>query len=291
MHNLILMLFALFFSAGLYLILAQLLQVPTYRASKAALSKAKKNQRQVRNLDAIVMELAVKLSKYLPVEEYRKRKLNAVLKSAEIPLTAEVYLAQAMVKAGLILLGTFPCLLIVPIAAPAFLIGSVAAYFKESKAAEQRVQQRRTEIEYELPRFVLTLTQELKASRDVLSMLETYQKQAGTALKGELAITVADMRTGNYENALTRLEARVSSAMLSDVVRGLIGVMRGDDGVAFFTMLSHDMKQIEFQRLKKLALERPPRIRRYSILLLVCMMLLYLGVMGYQVLGTMSGMF
>ncbi len=97
---------------------------------------------------------------------------------------------------------------------------------------------------------------------------ETYQKNAGAALKNELAITTADMRTGNYEAALTRLEARISSAMLSDVVRGLIGCIRGDDGVAFFRMLSHDMKQIEVQRLKKLAMERPLKIRRYSFLLL-----------------------
>jgi hypothetical protein len=69
------------------------------------------------------------------------------------------------------------------------------------------------------------------------------------------------------------------------------GVLRGDDGVAFFRMLSHDMKQLELQRLKKLAMERPPRIRRYSFLLLGCMLLLYMGVMGYQILGTMSGIF
>ena len=83
------------------------------------------------------------------------------------------------------------------------------------------VKKRREEIEFELPRFVATITQELMASRDILSMLETYQKNAGPALRNELAITTADMRTGNYEAALTRLEARVSSAMLSDVVRGL----------------------------------------------------------------------
>ena len=41
-----------------------------------------------------------------------------------------------------------------------------------------------------------------------LSMLETYQKNAGPALRNELAITTADMRTGNYEAALTRLEAK-----------------------------------------------------------------------------------
>ena len=99
------------------------------------------------------------------------------------------------------------------------------------------------------------------------------------------------MRTGNFEGALTRFEARISSAQLSDVVRGLIGVLRGDDGVAFFRMLSHDMKQLELQRLKKLALERPPKIRKYSFMLLACMLLLFMGVMGYQILGTMSGIF
>ena len=54
---------------------------------------------------------------------------------------------------------------------------------------------------------------------------------------------------------------------------------------------AYDMKQLEIQRLKKLAMERPPKIRRYSFLLLACMLMIYMGVMVYQILGTMSGMF
>ena len=53
-----------------------------------------------------------------------------------------------------------------------------------------------------------------------------------------------------YEAALTRFEARFNSPLLSDIVRGLIGVLRGDNGVHYFQMLSHDMKQLELQRLK-----------------------------------------
>ncbi len=291
MHKMILLFFAIFFAMGLYLILAAVFHVPTYRATKAVLNTVKKNRRQAKNSDAVLMELAAKLARVLPMDEYRRRKLTATLKSAEIPLTAEQYISLAMVKAGLVLLGIVPCLLIVPVISPAFVIAGIGIYFSESNKAEKKIKARREEIEYELPRFVATLTQELQASRDVLSMLETYQKNAGAALKNELAITVADMRTGNFEGALTRFEARISSAQLSDVVRGLIGVLRGDDGVAFFRMLSHDMKQLELQRLKKLALERPPKIRRYSFLLLGCMLLLYMGVMGYQILGTMSGIF
>lgn len=291
MQNLILILFALFLTAGLYLILAEFFKVPTYKATKAILGTVKKNKKKARNSDAVLMELAVKLSKVLPMDDYKKRKLNATLKSAEIPMTAELYVSLAIVKAALVLTCTIPCLLVMPILSPVFVIIGVAIYFNESNKADKLITARRQEIEYELPRFVATLTQELQASRDVLSMLENYQKNAGAALKNELAITTSDMRTGNFEGALTRFEARVSSAMLSDVVRGLVGVLRGDDGVTFFRMLSHDMKQLEIQRLKKLALERPPKIRKYSFMLLACMLLLYMGVMGYQILGTMSGMF
>ena len=291
MQNMILLLFALFFSLGLYLVLAAVFKVPTYKATKAVLGAVKKNKKQAKNSDAIITELAAKLAKILPMDDYKRRKLTATLKSAEIPMTAEQYAAEAMVKAGLVFLCAIPCLLVVPIIAPAFVIIGIAVYFNESTKADKKITARREEIEYELPRFVATITQELQASRDVLSMLETYQRNAGAALKNELGITVADMRTGNFEGALTRFEARVSSAMLSDVVRGLIGVLRGDDGVAFFRMLSHDMKQLELQRLKKLALERPPKIRKYSFMLLACMLLLFMGVMGYQILGTMSGIF
>lgn len=291
MQNMILILFAVCLTAGFYLILAELFGVPTYKATKAILSTAKKQKKQARNSDAFIMELAAKLSKILPMDEYKHRKLTATLKSAEIPMTAEVYAAQAIVKAGLVFACAIPCLLVVPIISPVFVIVGMGVYFSESTKADKLIRVRREEIEYELPRFVATLTQELMASRDVLSILEIYQKHAGPAMKNEMSITVADMRTGNFEGALTRFEARVSSAQLSDVVRGLVGVLRGDDGVAFFRMLSHDMKQLELQRLKKLALERPPKIRKYSFMLLGCMLLLYMGVMGYQILGTMSGMF
>lgn len=291
MQYLILLLFALFFTTGTFLIAAYFLKLPTLRTARTVINMGKKKKEQAKEKDALILELAVKLSAWIPLGEYKKRKLQAVLKSAEIAMTPELYVAQSYVKAGIIFAGVIPALLIAPILSPVFVIIGIAVYFKESTRADKLVEERRNKIDYELPRFVATLTQELKASRDVLNILEIYQKQAGFAMKKELTITTADMRTGNYEAALTRLAGRVFSAMLSDVVRGLVGVVRGDDGVAYFRMLAHDMKQLEIQRLKRLAMERPPKIRRFSFLLLGCMLLLYMGVMGYQIIGTMSGMF
>lgn len=79
--------------------------------------------------------------------------------------------------------------------------------------------------------------------------------------------------------------------LLSDVVRGLIGVLRGDDGVHYFQMLAHDMKQLELQRLKAKAMKIPPKIRVFSFILLMCFLVTYLAIIIFQILNSLSGMF
>ena len=101
----------------------------------------------------------------------------------------------------------------------------------------------------------------------------------------------ADMRSSSYEAALTRFEARLNSPMLSDVVRGLIGVLRGDDSTVYFQMLAHDFKQLELQRLKGEAQKIPPKIRVFSFLMLMCFLFTYLAIIAYEIIKSLSGMF
>ena len=150
---------------------------------------------------------------------------------------------------------------------------------------------KREEIERELPRFVSTIEQELKSSRDVLAILEHFKRNAGVKFREELDILTADMRSSSYEAALTRFEARLNSTMLSDVVRGLVGVLRGDNSAAYFQLLAHDFKQLELQRLKKEAQKIPPRIRIFSFLMLLCFLLTYLAIIGYEIIHSLGGMF
>ncbi len=89
MQNLILLLFAMFFTAGSYFILAEVFKVPTYRTSRAILAVGKREKKQAKNSDAFIMELAGRLARFLPMDEYKKRKLAATLRSAEIPLTPD----------------------------------------------------------------------------------------------------------------------------------------------------------------------------------------------------------
>ena len=71
-------------------------------------------------------------------------------------------------------------------------------------------------------------------------------------MKRELEITIADMASGNEENALTRMESRIGSTMLSDVVRGLISVKRGDNGIMYFQKMCIRDRSLWFQHLPQL---------------------------------------
>ena len=271
--------------------LAGLLRLPTSASTKAVLNVTSRGKSQKGSINAVLFDKAARLSPLVPLDGYKRKKLEAQLKSAEIKRSPETYIAAAWVKAGLIALLIIPALLIFPILAPVIVFLAVAVYFKEQKRADEIVQQRREEIEAELPRFVNTIEQELRASRDVLNILKSYQRNAGHAMKRELEITIADMASGNEENALTRMESRIGSTMLSDVVRGLISVKRGDNGIMYFQMLSMTFKQLELQKLKLEAMKQPGKMRKYSFMLLGCFLLMYLGVLGYVVLEAFGELF
>lgn len=287
----LLFLFAVLFAAGLFFIFADALKLPTMGAAKAMLGAGKQSKKASKTVEAYLMSGAVKLSKIIRMDEYKRSRMQNVLKAAGIAMTPEIYTAYAIVKAGAILLGVIPCLLLFPLLSPVLVFLSVLVYFKEIRKADEQLKVKREQIESELPRFVATVEQELKNSRDVISILEHFKKNAGVVFAKELDIVTADMRSSSYEAALTRFEARLNSPQLSDVVRGLIGVLRGDDGAIYFQMLAHDFKSLELQRLKGEAQKIPPKIRVFSFIMLLCFLFTYLVIIALEIMKSLNGMF
>ena len=287
----LLFLFGLFLALGLFFLAASLLKLPTIGAAKAMLGTVKQEKKAAKTAETYLMTVAVRLAKYIRMDEYKRNRMNNILKASGMNISPEVYQAYAFVIAGAILLGMIPCVFLIPLLSPMVIILSILTYFKEIQKADERLKAKRDEIEGELPRLVATIEQELKASRNVIGMLERFRLNAGESLTGELDILLADMRSSNYEAALTRFEARINSPMLSDVVRGLIGVMRGDDSAVYFQMLAHDFKQMELQRLKAKAQKIPPKIRVFSFAMLMCFLLTYLAIICYVAVTSLGEMF
>ena len=289
--TILLFLFGVAVAAGLFFILADILKLPRLSTEKALLSAGRAEKKRMKSLDALFLGWAIKLSKFIRMDEYKKGRLKNILKASGLNMEPEVYQAFAVAKAGAVMLGVIPAILVFPLLSIIVVFLSVMIYFQEINRADELLAAKRGTIESELPRFVSTIEQELKNSRDILSIVENYKKNAGEQFAGELDILVADMRSSSYEAALTRFEARLNSPMLSDVVRGLISVLRGDDGAMYFQMLAHDFKQMELQRLKKEAQKIPPKIRVFSFVMLMCFLATYLVIIVMEIIKSMGTMF
>lgn len=278
------------FIFGVYIMLSNIMGFPALQTSKTIMNFYGREKRSYK-LDILLDELASKISRVVVIGEYKRKKLLSTLKTAGINETPEKYMASTYIKTIIPIALAIPLSFIFPIIFPVALVVAVRIYFKESRIADKKLIKEREKIEYELPRFTREIAEELKSTRDVLGILERYKMTAGKSLKRELEITIADMKTGNYETALTRFETRIQSPMLSDIVRGLISVIRGDNALVFFQLLAHDFKALELQRLKNEAVKRPGKIKKYSFLMLGCMLLMYAVIIGIATVQGLGGMF
>lgn len=279
------------FGVGLFLIFADCFRVPFFRTSKAINNVAKRQEKKTSTLDIWLGDLAMWISKKLRLNEFKRMQLEIDLRSAGVNMSPEMHIANSLVKSMLIGVMAIPMLFIFPLLTPIIVALAVMMYFKASKGVADKIKEKRRRIEYELPRFVSHIEKTLKHNRDVLYILDSYQKNAGDELKHEISITVADMRSGNYEAALTRFESRVGSSMLSDVTRGLIGVLRGDETEVYWSGLAVKFSDYQRQNLKQQAQKVPGKVKRLSMCLLFCFMLIYIVVIGMEIVNSIGILF
>lgn len=276
---------------GLYFVLADIHRLPYLKTSKAVMNLSKKQKEKSNGLDVWLKGIATWLSKHLKLNEFKRVQLETDLKTAQMDISPEMFKANATVKATLVGVFAVPVLFIFPLLCPVILFMAFFLYKREVKSVTMRIKVKRDKIEYELPRLVFTIEKTLKHNRDVLYMLESYAANAGIEMQHELNITVADMRSGNYEAALTRLESRVGSSMMSDVCRGLIGILRGDDTALYWTSLSLKFNDIQRQQLRLQAQKVPRKVKRLSMCLLFCFMLIYIVVIVAQIMSSIGVLF
>lgn len=292
MTTLLILLAAVLLGIGAYNLSCAFVDVPTARTSRMMMIAKKQTGEASEKLsDVYLTRIAEKLSPLLKLDPIKKSKLELALNIAEIPLTPETYTMKAILTAILTaLLGLF-LLLFIPLVGFLVMGLSILMWFSTYQKAFDIVKKRKKLIEAELPRFAVSIQQGLSTDRDVLKLLISYRRIAGPHLGKELDTTIADMKTGNYENALLHLQNRVGSTMLSDIVRGLIGTLRGDDQQMYFKMLVFDMRQIEQNNLKKEAAKRPKQMQKYSMMMLFCILLIYVVVLSVEVVSSIGSFF
>lgn len=276
---------------GLFMILADCLRIPYMRTSKAVKNLAKQQKEKTSSIDVWLSSLASFIAKRLKLNEFKKARLEADLRTARMNISPEMFIANAVVKSFIIAVLAIPVLFIFPILSPIIIFLSFVLYKMNMKSIEKRIRRKREQIEYELPRLVFKIEKTLVHSKDVLYIIESFAKNAGAELKHELDITAADMRSGNQEIAITRLEGRVGSPLMSDVCRGLISISRGDVNTVYWNSLSLKFADIQRQQLRLEAQKIPKKVKRLSMCLLFCFMLIYIVVILAQIMSSVGVLF
>ncbi len=284
-------LFGLLVGIAAYFLLADALKLPTVRTSRAVNNLSKRQTDKTSSLDVWLGNFASSLARHLPMNEYRREELAADLKTAQMEVTPEQYTANAIVKALVIGVLAIPTLFFFPILSPIILFLAFVLYRMNIKSVKVRIGSKRSRIEADLPRLVATIYKKLDYQRNILDILTDFSRHARPEMKHELDITIADIRSGNEEAAVTRLESRVGSPMMSDVCRGFYTMINGDVADNYWSSLEIKFSEIQRQRLKAEAAKVPRKVRRLSMCLLVCFMLIYVVVIVAQIMSSVGVMF
>lgn len=285
------MLIGVLFAVGVYFILADIYRLPTIKTSRAISNLAKAQRDKTSSIDIWLGNFAGFIAKHLPMNEFRRQELEIDLRTAQMDITPEMYIANAIVKALLIAVFAIPVYFILPILSPLILFLAVVLYKMNTKTVSSKIKVKRSKIENDLPRLVSTVEKKISYDRNILGILEEFLPYAGAELHHELTTTIADLHSSNEESAITKLESRVGSTMMSDVCRGFIALIHGDASPVYWASLKMKFADIQRNRLKAEAEKIPRKVKRLSMCLLFCFLLIYIVVIIAQIMNSMGVLF
>lgn len=279
---------AIFIICGLcgiatYMIIASVLKLPTQRSVDTLLKAYEGNTKK-----PAFDDVSKKLAKHINLDKYKKEQLIRALDVSHDSRTPEEYVSSAIVFGTVVSLILSMILVISkPLGLIAIAIGPVLGY-AQYKDAFVKLKKHKESIEREIPRFAQSIHENLKVSRDILAIFQSYKTVANKSLRFELEKTIADMKTSNYEAALLRFDARIGSPNLSELVRGLLGALRGNDQSTYFEHFAYEMRHYEENMIRKEAMKRPEKMHFLSMAMLGGILLMLAAVCGTLLMEAFS---
>jgi len=139
----------------------------------------------------------------------------------------------------------------------------VTAFFvlKLRDTFADKIKAKDLEISSEMPRFVRTICRNLQSDRDLVRVIASYRKVAGTVMGAELDILLAEMQSGNLQNALSHFENRIGTADAFRLCSALRDMAMGIDQTATLSYLADSMAVQAKENIRKELSLRPSKMR------------------------------
>lgn len=276
---------SIFVTYGSFMVISDVLKLPTSKTLKARANVLNGSAEETSSINLALENFAKFLAKIIPMDEFKKQELAVDLRTAQLDISPEMFRANAMVKASIFVIASIPFFFVFPIMGVLVLILSVVLYMSSANI-KGRIAEKRESIESDLPRLVATIQKKLSYDRSIMAILTDFLPVASPELRRELEITIADINSGNEEAAITRLEARVGSSMMSDVCRGFITMIHGDIAEVYWSSLAIKFSDLRRQKMKDKALKLPKKANRISMFLLFAFIATFFVVIISQIMGS-----
>ena len=283
----------LFYFLALYNICLTIFKIPKYESEISSIFKIfkkKSSNSSGDNYSHTTHEIAKRIK--LPI--FIKNTLEEKLRTADINSTPELYISNLINKSGSYLLFAMLFMPIHNIMSMIFIGLAVHTAVKGYKSIDDIIKVKTEKIEREIPKFLDFMTNSFKFNKNVKQSLESYEKIAGDYFRNNIQITIADMTTGNYENALKRLDARINSYNFSKVIRAIIQVVKGDENEQYLRNLYRESASQEYERVKREANKKLDKVAGYSKIMLICIITIIftmIGLMLYKNFRKIGGMY
>lgn len=248
-------LYAILFVAGIYTIFSAAFPIASRHAVEAVTMQKTHgyNKKYARLLDV----MGQYIRRYYKLPEHKADRYKKMLQAAGIKYSPDEFasrlIGQSLLYGGVGLL-LYP---LSPVLAFSGLAFGVYTHYTENDQLKKKYLKHQEEIELDLPKLCSVINARLRTTKNVQAILESFMTIASPAMQDEITLTVADMKTGNHEMALRRFEGRLSSPKVSDVVRGLVSVMNGDDQTVFFQSKQHQFNN-DYLTIKKKEIQKRP---------------------------------
>lgn len=264
-------------AAGLYILLTSAFGLPSFRSVRmtARLSGEEKS------FNALFIDpVARSLSKLFKLSEYRKKVLTRELSNAGMSMTPEMYVSRAVTKGLYLFLLSLVFFLVHPAAGCVMLMVAIYRVIVDLRSVRKRVKTHHEAVENEIPKLTSNVAESITYNSDLYYILKNYRDVAGKEMTKELDLLLADMVTGNREVALVRFEGRLNSTNASSLVRGLIGIDRGEDMKTYLEGLEVQLRDWEINRLRIEVDKRPDELVPGNFALFGSLALFYMILFG-----------
>lgn len=254
----------LFLFVGAFIIVNAVLTQEYSYAGHRKIAKMKRWEKTETDLWTVfpISKLLAIASRLAYVDESTEAVLQKKLTKAGLSDTPKEYTGK---KYLVVLLGAVLILLCV---LTQFYMGIILAallavflFLKLRDSITDKIKKKDFAIAEEMPRFVRTICRNLQTDRDLVRVIGSYRKVAGTVLGAELDILLVEMQSGNLQNALSHFENRIGTADAFRLCSALRDMAMGIDQTATLSYLADSMSVQAKENLRKELSLRPSKMR------------------------------